>query len=282
MKLVPHVRRLPRDLALFAKALAVEPVETLLYIPEQLNWWLTKPIPYEVREEWGPPFHEMLGVAWPCPELESSRQVWDTVLDELSAKGLSVGRMTYGEIYSDADCALASATWCAVRHLRPSNVVETGVARGVTSRMILEAMSKNGQGHLWSVDLPYLFGTGLQDQTAAAIPGGSHDRWTYIRGSSRRRLRPLISQVGHVEMFVHDSLHTVRNMRFEMETVWPALRTGGLMLIDDVDNSAFRDFVSEARPDVSMVYRSADSVWMFGVLRKLGSGQRATISEPNG
>ena len=29
----------------------------------------------------------------------------------------------------------------------------------------------------------------------------------------------LISQLGHVEIFLHDSLHTGRNMRFEMETV---------------------------------------------------------------
>ena len=124
------MRRLPGNLALFAKALAVEPVETLLYIPEQLNWWLKRPIPYEVQEEWGPPFHEMLGVPWPCPELDSSRHVWDAVHNELTAKGLSVGRMTYGGVYSDADCGLASAMWCAIRHLRPSNVVETGVAVG--------------------------------------------------------------------------------------------------------------------------------------------------------
>lgn len=34
----------------------------------------------------------------------------------------------------------------------PEKVLETGVARGVTSRVILEAMSINGTGHLWSID----------------------------------------------------------------------------------------------------------------------------------
>jgi hypothetical protein len=33
-------------------------------------------------------------------------------------------------------------------------VVETGVAHGVTSRFILEALSRNGDSHLWSIDLP--------------------------------------------------------------------------------------------------------------------------------
>ena len=35
-------------------------------------------------------------------------------------------------------------------------VVETGVAHGVTSRFILEALERNGRGFLWSIDLPPL------------------------------------------------------------------------------------------------------------------------------
>jgi hypothetical protein len=69
-------------------------------------------------------------------------------------------------------------------------------------------------------------------------------------------------------MFVHDSLHTTRNMRFEMKLAWPALRPGGIMLIDDVFNQSFHDFVGEARPPESAVYRSADGTWMFGAARK--------------
>jgi hypothetical protein len=39
-------------------------------------------------------------------------------------------------------------------HLRPDTVVETGVAHGVTSRVIREGLERNRSGHLWSVDLP--------------------------------------------------------------------------------------------------------------------------------
>jgi predicted O-methyltransferase YrrM len=43
-----------------------------------------------------------------------------------------------------------------------------------------------------------------------------------------------------VDLFVHDSLHTYRNMRREFELVWPRLRTGGVILADDVErNRAF-------------------------------------------
>jgi len=65
----------------------------------------------------------------------------------------TVGRGTYGG-WDDADPAFARAAWCLARHLRPQHVVETGVGRGVTSRAVLEALERNGHGHLWSMDLP--------------------------------------------------------------------------------------------------------------------------------
>jgi len=51
---------------------------------------------------------------------------------------------------------LVRAIWCLTRHLRPKTVVETGVAHGVTSRCILEALTRSGDGRLWSIDLPPL------------------------------------------------------------------------------------------------------------------------------
>jgi hypothetical protein len=247
--------------------LAVEPAETLLYSVEPVLGRLDRPVAYDVEEEWGPPFHRMLGLPWPCPELSGFRRVWDDITRDLAAKGLAFGRYTYGE-YSDADASMAASAWCAMRHLNPPTVLETGVARGVTSRVILEAMSANGRGHLWSVDLPHLFDPELHGETAAAVPDRYRDRWTYVRGSSRRRLPGLVSHLGRIDMFVHDSLHTARNMRFEMRKVWPALRNGGVMLVDDVNNQAFGDFLREVGHPESMVCRSADSVWMFGVVRK--------------
>jgi hypothetical protein len=199
--------------------------------------------------------------------------MWAEIASQLRAAGLATGRYTYGE-YSDADAGLAGAAWCAVRHLTPSTVVETGVARGLTSRVILEALAANGKGRLWSVDLPHLFHPELHSQTGAAIPGRRHNRWTYVRGSSRRRLPGLLSELGEIDMFIHDSLHTARNMQFEMRLTWPALRPGGIMLVDDVYNQSFGDFVRQADPSGSGVYRSADGTWMFGVARKSDDSTR--------
>jgi hypothetical protein len=57
-------------------------------------------------------------------------------------------------------------------------------------------------------------------------------------------------------------------MRFELRTVWPAIDQGGLVLVDDVDNQAFRDFVQESGEPPSTVMRSGDGPWKFGAVRK--------------
>ena len=249
------------------RALVTDPFETLLYVPELVARQLDSAVSYDVKEEWGPAFHSLLNLPWPCPELDGLNAVWADISTRLGDQGLSFGRFTYGD-YSDADAGFGGAAWCAIRHLCPSVVVETGVARGATSQVILEALSLNGAGHLWSIDLPHPFAPELHWETAAAVPGRKHERWTYVHGSSRRRLPDLLAQLGEIDLFLHDSLHTSRNMSFEMHHAWSRLRAGGLMLVDDVYNRAFRDFVKDVRPAASEVFRSADGTWMFGVVRK--------------
>ncbi len=281
-KIPSRIDGIPADLGRFVRAFAADPVETLGCVPETVSHHLfDRQIAYDVEEDTGPALHRMLGIRWPCDELEDFHRVWADIGNTLAAKGLSFGRWTYGE-YSDADPSLSAVTWCAVRHLRPVNVIETGVARGVTSRVILEAMSLNSIGHLWSVDLPHPFHPELHAEIAAAVPSACRDRWTYVRGSSRRQLPSLVSRLGSVNLFVHDSLHTGRNMRFELATIWPAMRIGDLALIDDVDNQSFRDFVRKVDGSQSIVMRSADGPWTFGAIRKngraaQGDGRSASI-----
>ena len=274
-RIVAKTRRIPSRIGgapayvgRFARALAADPVETLRSVPESVSSHLFDvTVEYSVEEDFGPAFHRLLGLPWPCDEVNQFETVWASIERHLATQGLPFGRWTYGD-YSDADPALGAVTWCAVRHLQPKKVIETGVARGVTSRLILEAMRLNGCGHLWSVDLPHPLRPELHNETAAAVPLACRDKWTYVRGSSRKQLPSLVARLEKVDMFVHDSLHTSRNMRFELKTVWPAMDAGSLALVDDVENQAFRDFAQESGQPSSVVMRSADGPWMFGAMRK--------------
>ncbi len=79
--------------------------------------------------------------------------LWPEIIRELEAKGIRAGPESF-QSWNDGDAGLVRAIWCLTRHLRPKKVVETGVAHGVTSRFILEALKRNGDGHLWCIDLP--------------------------------------------------------------------------------------------------------------------------------
>jgi hypothetical protein len=155
-------------------------------------------------------------------------------------------------------------------HQRPSVVVETGVARGVTSRIVLEALNRNDRGHLWSIDLPHPFEKDLHAQTGAAVPGSHRRRWSYIEGSSRRRLPALLRSLAQVDLFIHDSLHTARNTRFEMEQTLNALAPGGIMIVDDIStHQAFANFAQDFPSLETVVCPHSDRAGsFFGLVHK--------------
>ena len=138
-----------------------------------------------------------------------------------------------------ADSLLARCCYLMCRILEPAVVVETGVAYGVSSAFILRALQENGRGVLHSVDLPPLR-RGYERYWGMAVDGALGDRWVLHRGASARVLPGLLEELETVDLFVHDSLHTYRNMRREFEALWPNLRTGGALVADDVErNRAF-------------------------------------------
>jgi len=155
------------------------------------------------------------------------------------------------------------------RHLQPDVMVETGVARGMTSAAILSALRSNDLGRLYSIDLPPLT-PGWAQQSGVAVGPELRTRWTYVRGSTRRRLPPLLAALGPIDVFIHDSLHTSRTMTFEFHCAWQSLRPGGVMISDDIDDSlAFETFVtgkSEVGPVIGREASKAGS--RFGILRK--------------
>ncbi|MGH9712576.1 MAG: class I SAM-dependent methyltransferase [Candidatus Acidiferrales bacterium] len=231
---------------------------------------------YEVDKNWERLLHEYLCVAWPCKVSAEFQRLWPAVMKELEAQGIRPGPMAFGS-WNDGDAGLARAIWCLTRHLGPSKVVETGVAHGVTSRFVLEALEKNGSGHLSSIDLPPIE-KDRQEQVGMAVGGRFPDRWTYLKGSSRRRLPSLLSQLGQIDLFIHDSLHSERNVRFEMDRAWSALRPGGAIIVDDVDaNWGFRSFtqtfsgyeslICEAEP-VRPDPRRFNEKGLFGIILK--------------
>jgi len=164
----------------------------------------------------------------------------------------------------NADPGLAQTCYALTRALEPAIVVETGVANGVTSSFILQALDLNGVGELHSIDLaspatdPSLVGR--------LVPTGLRSRWTLHRGASQDVLPGLIARLGAIGLFVHDSRHTYRNVSRELRTVSPALARPAAVVVDDAQrHSALQDWAGRAGPTMLELVRQADKSGLFGV-----------------
>jgi predicted O-methyltransferase YrrM len=242
------------------KAVVAEPYEGIERTLERVARFREQHRPpwrYEAIGEIEERVHALIGAKWPCEERHGFDDVWTAALDELASRGLKIGRGTFGG-WDDADARLAGLAWCLAQHLRPDRVVETGVARGLTTRVLLEALERSGRGRLWSIDLPPLLEHALADETGAAVPQRLHERWTLLRGSSRRRLPSLVADLGQIDLFLHDSMHTARNLRFELNRVWPAMSPGGALLIDDVEKNVATGRFLRAHPTTPAVISWSD------------------------
>lgn len=229
------------------RELASDPLEVWTKFQERYAARRERPVPpdlYPSDRDWERRMHELLGLPQPCFASSEFWALWPEVMNELKAKGVQAGPQSFNEVWNDGDAGFVRAIWCLTCHLRPNKVVETGVAHGVSSRFILEALNRNGEnGHLWSIDRPPLEHV-WREQIAMAVGDRFSTRWSYISGSSRRRLPVLFSQLGQIDLFVHDSLHNEQNVRFEMDRAWAALRPGGAIVVDDIDaNWGFKSFM---------------------------------------
>jgi predicted O-methyltransferase YrrM len=149
---------------------------------------------------------------------------------------------------------------------RPAVMVETGVALGFTTATVLAAMQANGHGRLHSIDLPALQ-YDPDDPVGRAVPEKLKDRWELELGDSRDLLPRLAERVAPIDVFLHDALHTYASQMREYRTVWPHLRSGGVLVSDDVGNPAFVEFARSvgARPYL-VVGETRESA--VGLLRK--------------
>lgn len=126
--------------------------------------------------------------------------------------------------------------YCVARVVKPRLIVETGVNFGGTSAVLLRAIERNQGGQLFSIDLPDpgLLPPDHPNGQGCLVPAHLRRFWVLIQGDSKVQLPALLADLGRIDMFFHDSLHTYSMMMWEYETAWPYLAEDGILASHDV------------------------------------------------
>jgi Methyltransferase domain len=167
--------------------------------------------------------------------------------------------------FHNGDLGMARLCYALARVIQPRTIVETGVCYGMTSAYLLQALQVNRSGVLHSIDLPPL-GKEADQFVGILIPARLRGNWKLHRGPSKHLLPRVLKEVGHADVFVHDSLHTRRNMMREFETVAPYLSRKSAVIADDIEgNDAFHAWVRKVHPQYSAALHEQSKQSLFGV-----------------
>jgi len=170
----------------------------------------------------------------------------DTALEQLSAeyrahawdRAASRSESNHFPTIFDLDAVHALAIYWVIRTVQPNQVVESGVANGVSSRAILLALDHNDRGELHSFE--------ISNGVGALVEERLRPRWTVHTAPGTGRasfFRREMSRISQIDVFLHDSEHTYAWQLMEFNTAWRFLKVGGLLAADDIDSSyAFQDF----------------------------------------
>jgi len=131
--------------------------------------------------------------------------------------------------------------WVAER-LQAQHVVETGVAYGWSSLVLLLSLAKRDRGLLISTDMPYA-NRNNDKYVGCVVPAELRSRWQIIDRADRDALPRALRTLPSLDMCHYDSDKSYEGRMWAYPRLWNSLRPGGCFVSDDVsDNLAFRDF----------------------------------------
>ncbi len=119
-----------------------------------------------------------------------------------------------------------------VKVMNPITIIETGMGSGVSTTAMLAA--SNDEANVISIDPGEPYGKG-DKEVGFLIPMNLRKKHKFIKGTSKQKMKEVLSYVDKVDIFFHDSDHTYENIMFELNEVWPKLSDESIILVDNYD-----------------------------------------------
>ena len=139
---------------------------------------------------------------------------------------------------------------------KPKIVVETGVASGITTNIIMEALGKTG-GKLYSID--------INPKSIDVYRGGHPWSFVLLESPRKRNLTRFAQTIQPIDLWIHDSDHSYNWQKFEYQLAKKFLSKAGILVSDDIDtSSASGAFTMKNNGQGSAIF---DGRKFFGVFR---------------
>lgn len=133
--------------------------------------------------------------------------------------------------------------WIA-EHLKAEKVVETGVAYGWSSLVLLLSLVNRKGARLISTDKPYV-NRNNDKYVGCVVPAELRSQWQMLKGADRDVLPKALEKFKPIDMCHYDSDKSYEGRMWTYPRLWKSLRSGGCFISDDIgDNTAFKDFFS--------------------------------------
>ncbi len=149
---------------------------------------------------------------------------------------------------------LSSYLYAYVMAKKPKFVVETGVANGLSTRILMKALEQTG-GELHSFD--------IRNESCSVYQGTG--KWTFHLVPTKNQKKFFSDLVANweIDLWFHDGDHSFMWQEFEYKLAFSKLASGGLLLSDDVDTSeAWIEFCEKIDLEHTCVF---DSRKIFGI-----------------
>jgi len=167
----------------------------------------------------------------------------------------------------NADSSLSLICYALTRYLKPTVVLETGVAYGITSTIVLLAMERNNRGRLISIDLPPLSDlSGVY--IGLGIPEHLRKNWILHIGSNRQLLPKVVKNTENIGLFISDSANVYTIQRREFEDAWGSLSSNGVMVFNNISRKFQKYLTSVDNAKLYSVWQIEKPLCVTGILLK--------------
>jgi hypothetical protein len=181
----------------------------------------------------------------PISYVNSSRKLYENYLEDFKSRAQSPRLQFFDSIY-DLGPGASALVFILCLISTPKKIIETGVAAGFSSNVILSALEKNNHGTLVSLD--------ITDKVGELIDADLKNRWSLEVLPPYKRLaafNSFLERNYETTMFLHDSDHSVSWQISEFQGVMDWLPSIKYIIFDDI-SSGLIGYIQENYPHLEI------------------------------